>query len=86
MRPTYGKPTTGQPTGERATVPEAAEILGLSEDAVRSRLKRGTLRKEKAPDGTVLVMLGGGDPTDRQTTNSDRQTTGQPTRVPWSRS
>jgi hypothetical protein len=33
-------------------------LLGLSEDAVRSRLKRGTLRKEKDADGRVFVALG----------------------------
>ena len=51
---------------------EAAQLLGLSEDTVRSRLRRGTLRKEKAKDGTVLVVLGTGDspetrPTDERT-------------------
>jgi hypothetical protein len=72
MRPTNGQPTTNQATGQatdqRVTVPEAAEILGLSEDAVRSRVKRGTLRKEKGQDGTVFVVLGTDGSTDRPTT------------------
>ena len=56
-------------------------LLGLSEDAVRSRLKRGTLRKETAKDGTVLVVLETGDspetrPTDQRTSPLD-QTTNQ---------
>jgi hypothetical protein len=57
--------TTDQPTGRRLTVPEAAEALGISEDAVRSRIKRGTLETEH--EGTrVFVVLGGDDrPTDR---------------------
>jgi hypothetical protein len=56
--------------------------LGLSEDAVRSRLKRGTLRKEKAKDGTVLVVLETGDSPDRPTNitarPNDQSTTGLP--------
>jgi hypothetical protein len=72
-----------QPTDRRVSVAEAAVLLGLSEEAVRSRLKRGTLRKEKAPDGTVLVVLGRGGSADRPTNGTDRPTTrtttGQPT-------
>ena len=34
--------------GERlVTVAEAAELLGISKDAVRMRVRRGTLRSEK---------------------------------------
>jgi hypothetical protein len=43
----------------RVTVLEAAELLGLTPDAVRARLRRGTLRKERAEDGTLLVVLDG---------------------------
>ena len=57
---------------------EAAILLGLSEDAVRSRLKRGTLRKEKGADGTVFVVLGG-ETGDRPTANGGRHTAAQPT-------
>ena len=40
----------------RATVPEAAELLGISVEAVRSRIKRGTL--ESANDsGRTYVLL-----------------------------
>ena len=46
-----------QPTNQKATVQEAAKILGITPEAVRQRLKRGTLAKEKAPDGTVYVLL-----------------------------
>ncbi len=38
-------------------MPEAAEVLGISPEAVRARIHRGTLHKEKAPDGTVYVRL-----------------------------
>jgi len=40
-------------------VVEAALILGITPDAVRSRLRRGTLRRDEAADGTVLVVLDG---------------------------
>ena len=52
---------------QRLTVPEAAEALGISPEAVRARIHRGTLRKEKAPDGTVYVRLNG----DRSQPNGD---------------
>src|SRR4051812_29867876 len=68
MRPTTDQPTTNQATEQRVTVPEAATILGLSEDAVRSRLKRGTLAKEKGRDGTVFVVLGSDKTNDQPTT------------------
>lgn len=38
-------------------VPEAARILGISPEAVRARIQRGTLHKEKSSDGTVYVRL-----------------------------
>ena len=41
----------------KVTVVQAAEILGLTEGAVRQRLKRGTLPFEKAEDGSVYVLL-----------------------------
>ena len=44
-------------TDRRVPVPEAATILGISPEAVRQRLKRGTLDKEKGPDGAVYVIL-----------------------------
>jgi hypothetical protein len=75
-------PSTKQPTDRRVSVAEAAVLLDLSEAAVRSRLKRGTLRKEKAKDGTVLVVLGTGASPDRPTNSTvrpnDRSSTGQP--------
>ena len=41
---------------KRATVAQAAELLGLSAEAVRSRVQRGTLESEKIA-GTVYVLL-----------------------------
>jgi hypothetical protein len=83
MRPTDDEPTDAHPTDQttdrRMTVAQAAVLLGLSEDAVRSRLKRGTLSKEKDADGTVFVVLGANGRPGRPTTNGDRPTTDQAT-------
>ncbi len=78
FRPIDHRPDHDRPTTRRVTVAESAVLLGISEDAVRSRLKRGTLGKEKAKDGTVLVVLGEGGSTDRPPT-PDQPTTGQTT-------
>src|SRR5215217_457937 len=43
---------------QRLTVQAAAETLGVSVDAVRSRIRRGSLESEKDPDGRVYVWLG----------------------------
>jgi hypothetical protein len=53
-------------------VPEAAEALGISSDAVRSRIKRGTLPTVRE-GGRVFVVLGA---TDRPTAQA--QPTDQP--------
>jgi helix-turn-helix protein len=45
-----------------ATLREAAEALGISKEAVRKRVKRGTLPHAKGEDGRVYVYLpSGGD-------------------------
>ncbi len=41
----------------RLTVSEAAGALGISAEAVRQRIKRGTLATEKDADGSVFVLL-----------------------------
>jgi hypothetical protein len=46
------------PTGRRVTVREAAQRLNTTVEGIRSRIKRGTLTKEKGEDGTVYVLLG----------------------------
>ncbi len=43
---------------QRLTVREAADALGISEAAVRNRIKRGTLQAEKV-SGRVYVVLAG---------------------------
>jgi hypothetical protein len=75
-------PSTDSPrpssTARRVSVPEAAEILGTTTDAVRSRMRRGKLRREEGEDGTVYVLLEGGVH-DRHTTASDGRETGNQT-------
>ena len=46
-------------TSRRLTVQEAAEVLGTSVDAVRMRVRRGTLESEKDPEGRVHVWVNG---------------------------
>lgn len=41
----------------RYTVRDAAEVMGISAEAVRARIRRGTVESEKDPDGTVYVVL-----------------------------
>src|SRR4028118_2088563 len=90
MRPTVDQtnvqPTSDQPTSEttdqRVTVADAALLLGLSEDAVRSRLRRGTLRRETGRDGTVFVVLGTDRPASYQRPTDDRLTNQQTARQP----
>jgi hypothetical protein len=62
-------------TGQRLTVAQAADQLGISEDAVRSRVKRGTIKAERE-FGTVYVLLDGQPTEDQPTTD---QTTSRPT-------
>ena len=70
MHPNADQP----PSHRRVTVSEAAKILDISPEAVRARIKRGTLPKDKDPDGTVYVWLDtdqsqwGADGTDDGTT------------------
>ena len=47
-------------TGRNLTVAEAAEVLGITAEAVRSRIKRGTLRTIRE-GGTVYVVLDAAD-------------------------
>jgi len=39
------------------TVAEAAEVLGVSQDGVRKRIKRGSIRYERDSDGRVYVWV-----------------------------
>ena len=65
-----GEDHTGEPQAnqERLTVAQAAAALGITEGAVRSRIKRGTLPTTKER-GTVFVLLGDGTSEANQSPN-----------------
>jgi hypothetical protein len=63
-------------TERRTTVAEAAEMLGISAEAVRGRIRRGTLPVER-DGGTVYVLLEGDDHA-RTTADQPRTTADQP--------
>ena len=67
-----GEERTDQPdpTNQRVTVPEAAELLGITAEAVRMRIKRGTLRSERQA-GRVFVLLGQTQPAEQPTDRPD---------------
>src|SRR3954466_13512937 len=61
IRPDHDRSITklaaGSSSRRRVTVQEAADVLGISVEAVRARIKRGKLSKEKGKGGTVYVWL-----------------------------
>jgi hypothetical protein len=72
-----GEDRSEAPDVRRTTVAEAAEILGISAEAVRGRIRRGTLPVEREA-GTVYVLIE--HPVDDRTTgDQSRTTTDQPT-------
>jgi hypothetical protein len=58
MQPDADQTPPKLPIGRRVTVREAAQRLNTTVEGIRSRIKRGTLTKEKGEDGTVYVLLG----------------------------
>jgi len=62
------------PTNQRLTVPEAASWLGITEAAVRGRIKRGTLRSYRE-EGNVYVVLVGDESRGESTANRDAPAT-----------
>jgi hypothetical protein len=64
------------PPKRRTTVAQAAEILGISAEAVRGRVRRGTLPVERER-GTVYVLLDLASE-DRTTADQSRTTGDQP--------
>src|SRR4028118_1911319 len=67
--------TNGDSTGDgmgRYPVTEAANILGISTEATRQRIKRGTLPTERDAEGNVFVLLeGNGTRTTADSTRTD---------------
>src|ERR671916_10808 len=66
--PLVGEDRTARPgpTERSVTVSEAAQALGVTPEAVRMRIKRGTLSSEKRA-GRVCVLLGPRPTTERTT-------------------
>ncbi len=58
------------PTKRRVTVSEAAGLLGITAEAVRMRIKRGTLHSERQA-GRVFVLLGSDQPTEHTTERTE---------------
>jgi excisionase family DNA binding protein len=44
-------------SGNRVSVYEAAEVLGVTVDAIRKRIQRGTIPHERDEDGRVFVWV-----------------------------
>jgi hypothetical protein len=63
----------GHPSSERVSVPQAADHLGTTVDAIRKQVQRGTIPYEKDADGRVWILLDTGRP--RQ--DNDQDTTGR---------
>ncbi len=58
------------PYNRRLTVPEAADRLGITEAAVRGRIKRGTLRSYRE-EGAVFVVLEGDESSSNRDASDD---------------
>jgi excisionase family DNA binding protein len=65
---------------ERLTVAQAAARLGVSQDAVRKRIKRGTIEYEQGQDGRLHVYL---DPLEVYETRQDRAGDEPTERLAW---
>jgi len=62
-----------QRSERRVHLSEAAALLGVSKDAVRMRVKRGTLRSEKGEDGRVYVWVNDDPDVDPNTVHPEPQ-------------
>lgn len=75
-----GEDAVGPPSRQRVSVDEAARVLGLSVDAVRKRVQRGTIEHEKDQAGRVRIVLD--SPANTSTLQDESpDTTGQPEAV-----
>ena len=46
-----------QPNGERLSVSDAAKFLGITPEAIRQRIRRGTIEHERTEDGRYYVTV-----------------------------
>jgi excisionase family DNA binding protein len=58
---------------DRVTIQEAAQRLGIKEDAIRKRIQRGSLRHEKTQEGRVFVWVDTAQDATRDTTEDTYQ-------------
>jgi excisionase family DNA binding protein len=58
---------------DRVTIQEAAQRLGVKEDAIRKRIQRGSLRHEKTQEGRVFVWVDTAQDAARDTTEDTYQ-------------
>lgn len=68
---------------QKLAVREAAENLGISEDAVRKRIQRGTLAHHKASDGRVYVYMDNHAGAQQETSVEGISATNQDSRPSW---
>ena len=69
----HNQDNTRRESGTWATVHEAASALGVSVDAIRKRIQRGTIPRERHEDGRVYVLL------DKASTMQDASSTSSST-------
>lgn len=82
-RVTSDQPTSDQPPDQPLSLDAAADQLGVTREAVRLRIRRGTLRGEKRPDGWVVWLdEPAGEAVGRSRPTTDRPATDQPTDRP----
>jgi len=65
-----GERRPGNRPERRVTLAEAAVLLGTSKDAIRMRVRRGSLRSEKGEDGRMYVFV---EPDRERPTNASTQ-------------
>ena len=68
--------TTSGNMSRRVTVDQAARVLGLTVDAIRKRVQRGTIPYEKDPAGRVTILLDSPD-SDSTVQDEARDSTGR---------
>ncbi len=77
-----------QDTLDRLTVAEAADRLGVSQDAVRKRIVRGTIRHDRDEEGRVYVYAPSSDTSSKTLQDSDQDkwqlAGGRPDPIPMS--
>jgi hypothetical protein len=52
-----GEDRTGRDLDRALTVADAASALGITQDAVRKRIRRGTIQSEKDESGRIYVYV-----------------------------